>query len=258
VEQYRTEEEQVEALKKWWDENGRSTMVAIIVALGLGFGWQGWQKYGQQQAEAASNSYQALLQQISNPASSEDTTELVRLGEEIKAQHARTTYAQFAALHLARVAVNDGDLARAEAELRWVLGRADKGSDTHQVAQLRLARVLAAKGEQEQALAVLESADAGSYQATYAVAKGDTLLMLGRNEEAKAAYTSAIVLASRGGAQINLAMVQQKLQSLSPVAARELGAEAPAAVEAVVETVEEAASNTEAPETPVQVSADEE
>ena len=41
MEQYRTEEEQVEALKKWWEENGRSTVVAVIVALGLGFGWQG-------------------------------------------------------------------------------------------------------------------------------------------------------------------------------------------------------------------------
>ena len=37
MEQYRTEEEQVEALKKWWEENGRSTIVAVIVALGLGF-----------------------------------------------------------------------------------------------------------------------------------------------------------------------------------------------------------------------------
>ena len=223
MEQYRTEEEQVEALKKWWEENGRSTIVAIIVALGLGFGWQGWQKYQQQATDAASSSYQALLQQISSTEPGGDTAELVRLGEEIKANYARSTYAQFAALHLARLAVIDGDLARAEAELRWVLGRADQGSDTQQLAQLRLARVLAAKGDHQQALSVLESVDAGSYQAAYAVAKGDTLLMLGRDEEAKAAYTSAMVLAARGGTQVNMPMVQQKLQSLSPVPATELG-----------------------------------
>lgn len=224
MESYRTEEEQVEALKKWWEENGRSTIVAIIVALGLGFGWQGWQKYQQQQNDAASNSYQALLQQLGSAESGADSAEAVRLAEEIKAGHARSTYAQFAALHLARLAVNKGDLAKAEAELRWVLGRADKGSDTQQLAQLRLARVMAAQGDQEQALSILESADAGSYQAAYAVARGDALLMLGRDEEAKAAYTSALVLASRGGTQVNLAMVQQKLQSLSPVPAREIPA----------------------------------
>ena len=33
MEEYRTEEEQVEALRRWWNENGRSTIVAIIVAL---------------------------------------------------------------------------------------------------------------------------------------------------------------------------------------------------------------------------------
>ena len=38
MESYRTEEEQVEALKRWWDENGRSTMTAVVLALVAGFG----------------------------------------------------------------------------------------------------------------------------------------------------------------------------------------------------------------------------
>ena len=98
-----------------------------------------------------------------------------------------------------------------------------------------------------QALSILESAEAGSYQAAYAVAKGDTLLTLGREDEARAAYTSAIVLASRGGAQVNLTMVQQKLQSLSPVEAREVTAAATAREEAAVEasTAPTAAPGTE-------------
>ena len=41
---YRTEEEQVEALKAWWRENGKSTVVAIAMAVMGVFGWQGWQK----------------------------------------------------------------------------------------------------------------------------------------------------------------------------------------------------------------------
>ena len=42
MEEYRTEEEQVEALRRWWDENGRSTIAAIVIALSVGFGWQAW------------------------------------------------------------------------------------------------------------------------------------------------------------------------------------------------------------------------
>ena len=229
MEQYRTEEEQVEALKKWWEENGRSTMVAIIVALGLGFGWQGWQKYQQDELEGASNSYQAMLQKLST----DDNQGAATLAADIKQEYSRSTYAQFAALHLARIAINAGDLATAEAELRWVLGRADKGSDTMQLAQLRLARVLASAGDTSQALTILDSADPGSYAAAYQVARGDIMLLEGREAEAREAYSSAMMLASRGQGQLNMAMLQPKLQSLSPQAPAELPAVDPPEVEVV-------------------------
>ncbi len=177
MEQYRTEEEQVEALRRWWNENGRSTVAAIIIALAAGFGWQGWKGYQQGQNEAASNSYQALLAAISQVEQSQAQGQsAAELAERIKAEHGGSTYAQFAALHLARFAVDDGDLAEAQAQLRWVLGKASKGSDTAQVAQLRLARVLAAQGDTDQALAILAEGADGPYQASYALARGDILL----------------------------------------------------------------------------------
>ena len=216
MESYRTEEEQVEALKKWWEENGRSTIAAIVVALGVGFGWQGWKGYQSGQGEAASERYQALLQALSEVESETDMATATSLAGQIKTDFARSSYAQFAALHLARMAAMDGRLDEAESELRWVLGRADKGSDTYQVAQLRLARVLASAGDGQQALSILDGTDAGSYQAAYAVARGDILLLLERNDEARQAYTQALALAARGdAAAINLPMVEQKLQSLS-------------------------------------------
>ena len=44
MEQYRTEEEQVEALRRWWNENGKSTVAVIVIALAAGLGWQAWQR----------------------------------------------------------------------------------------------------------------------------------------------------------------------------------------------------------------------
>jgi len=227
VEQYRTEEEQVEALKKWWDENGRSVIVAVIVALGLGLGWQGWQKYQQDAEESASNSYQSMLQLLS----SGDESAAGDIAREIKLEFSRSTYAQFAGLHLARLAVNEGDLVTAESELRWVLGRADQGSDTMLLAQLRLARVLASSGDPEQALSILQSADPGTYAAAYQVALGDTLLLLERADEARQAYESALMLASRGEGQVNLGMLQQKLESLSQRAPRDFAVPASAVMD---------------------------
>jgi predicted negative regulator of RcsB-dependent stress response len=221
VEEYRTEEEQVEALRRWWNENGRSTIVAIIVALGVGFGWQGWKSQQQNQQEQASNIYQALLKAVGAAEDPEQRQLGITLVEQLKTDYAGTTYAQFAALHMAAIAVTDGDLAEAEVQLRWVLGKATAGSDTAQVAQMRLARVLASAGDTDQALAILED-DGGSYQASYAAARGDILLAAGRNDEAREAYNQALVLAAAGGTGINLPALQQKLQSLTPIPGREL------------------------------------
>lgn len=221
MEEYRTEEEQVEALRRWWDENGRSTIVAIIVALGVGFGWQGWKSQQQNKQEHASNIYQSLLKAVGASEDPEQRQLGLTLVEQLKTEYAGTTYAQFAALHMAAIAVTDGNLAEAEAQLRWVLGKAAKGSDTAQVAQLRMARVLASAGDSEQALAVLEE-DGGSYQASYAAARGDILLAAGRNDEAREAYNQALALAAGGGAGVNLPAFQQKLQSLTPIPGRAL------------------------------------
>ena len=79
----------------------------------------------------------------------------------------------------------------------------DKGGDIAQVTELRLARVLAASGQAEQALDVLQQAGSVSYSASYALARGDVLLQLGRTDEARDAYTDAKALAGQSGGQVN-------------------------------------------------------
>ena len=240
MESYRTEEEQVEALRRWWDENGRSTIVAIILALGLGFGYQGWKGYKVDNAEAASDLYQRMLQAFSAPALSPEQQEIaLQLAVQLKADYSSSTYAQFASLQLARVAVAQNNLAEAQAELRWVLGKADKGSDVARIAQLRLARVLAASGEPDQALSILEQGGEGPYKASYTVARGDILLSVDRAEEAAEAYAMALAFAAGDdSAGIDLVAVEQKLQALNPRPARVTVSLAGDGVSDTAETVE--------------------
>lgn len=221
MESFRTEEEQVEALRRWWQENGRSTVVTVVLALGIFFGWQGWQEYRQQQAEGASDLYQEMLRSLS----AEDGAAM-ELAARLKSDFGGTTYAQFAALHRAAFAVKETDLAAAESELRWVLGRADKNSDVAQVARLRLARVLAAAGDTDGALAILAAGTGQAYQAANAVAQGDILLAAGRADGARTAYSSAQALLATGQVGVNLPSLQTKLDSLSPVPPRQLDAAA--------------------------------
>jgi predicted negative regulator of RcsB-dependent stress response len=247
VDQYRTEEEQVEALRRWWDENGKSTIAAIVIAVSLGFGWQTWKANDQREQESASDLYQALLQAVSAgdmTAAQQETG--VELAEQLKNDYSGSTYAQFAAMHLARLAVDENDLAEAEAQLRWVLGKADKGSDAARVAQMRLARVVAASGDTDQALAILEQGDEGPYQASYAIARGDILLALGRNDEAREAYSNARMLAASSQGQVNMPALEQKLQSLTPIPARTIETPAAAMPAAAADPVSSEAVDVEA------------
>ena len=223
MESYRTEEEQVEALKRWWDENGRSTVAVVVLALGASFGWRFWQDYNQQQAEIASARYDEMVATVQSVESEEDAAALRASAEALKADFPDSTYAQFAALHLARLDVVGGELGEAELELRWVLMQ-NPPVEIRQLAELRLARVIAAQGDTEGALAIVSAAEAGSYAPAYAEAEGDFQADLGNRDAAIAAYERALAesAASRSGASQALRL---KLNALSPVPPREFTAE---------------------------------
>ena len=133
MESYRTEEEQVEALKRWWQENGRSTIAGVVLAIAAVVGWQGWQSSRDAAAADASIVYQQMLQALTSEALA-DIERGREMAAELKDKHRGSSYAQFAALHLARIAVAEGNSAEAERELRWVLTKAD--GEVRDLAQL--------------------------------------------------------------------------------------------------------------------------
>lgn len=243
MDELRSEEEQVEALRRWWKENGTSTIVAIVVALGAGFGWQAWQGHQQGQQEQASDIYQDML--VAVAPDSDGSQEAIDLGQRLKSDFSGTTYAQFAALHLAAISVSQGKFDDAQAQLRWVLGKAGSGSENGQIAQLRLARVLAASGDTEQALNILSQTEDVSYKASYEVARGDILYSLDRRDEARAAYNNAMLLNGLGSAGTSQPALQQKLQSLSSAA--ETASEAAPLSESSLEEIIEAAVPADGP-----------
>lgn len=220
MESYRTEEEQLDALKKWWDENGRSTVFAVVLALGAGLGWNQWQGYRQSQAEQASVAYEEMLTAIREAAQDDDAERIKTLAERIKTDYRSSTYAQFASMHLARVAAAEGDLAAAEAELRWVLTQ-DPAPEIALVAELRLARVKTSLGQPGEALDILTAAEPGAYAAAYAEAEGDAWQALGDTDKAIAAYEKSLSLAAASGIGASEAL-RLKLGALTPVPAREL------------------------------------
>ncbi|PKM37232.1 MAG: hypothetical protein CVV06_06945 [Gammaproteobacteria bacterium HGW-Gammaproteobacteria-10] len=184
---YETEEEQVEALKRWWKENGRSTITGVIVGIVIIVGWNIWQDYKQNQALQAS----ALYAQLLNAQNEGNLESAEKIAERIQDQFGGTAYSDYAGLFDAKIKVQQGDLAAAKQSLEAV---AKKGSDEiAQVARLGLIRILLAKGEYEQGLQMIAEAKySDGFSGAYEELKGDLYVALDRLGEARTAYQAAL------------------------------------------------------------------
>lgn len=208
----RTEEEQVEALKQWWKDNGKSLVLTIALSVGAVLSWNAYQDYQLQQAEAASGYFQRLLNNA--PAgllSDKDIANIRHNSELLKTEFGSSVYAQFAGLMVARVEVQVGDLAAAAAELEWILEQ-QGDAETAAIAAIRLAKVLAAQGMFDQAMVLLVDAD-DAWQLGRLEARGDLLVEQGQLGAARDAYSEALDLAASSGA--NKPLLSLKLDNLA-------------------------------------------
>lgn len=210
-----SEEEQIEALKRWWKAYGVTTVVAIAIA---GAGFFGWNQYKAHQVEKASEGsvrYQQFLLEVEkleeDPDSESAQARMQALGADLLKDYSDSLYADFVRLHNARQAINQGDLAQARTLLEEVNSKSSTES-VKELAQLRLARVMAAQGETEPALSILQRVPSDAYAAMYAEARGDILSMQNRLAEARTAYQSALQ-AMQDPVSIQRNLVQMKIDN---------------------------------------------
>ena len=223
---YTTEDEQIEAIKRWFREYGRFILTGILVAAVAAFGVYSWKQRQLHQRQTASIEYENLLQAVqqaeSNPSKQTQAT-AQHFADTLKNDFASTTYAQFAALFKASMAVQTNDLAQAENELRWVLEH-KPSADIKALAQYRLARVLYAKGAAEAALALLDAGSAGSYASAFLQLKGDIELAKGDATGARGDYEQAQELEHKMTPPMSDPLLDMKLHDLQPAGKQEQGA----------------------------------
>ena len=191
-----SDEEQLEVLKDWWDENGTSLVITVVVTVGAILGYRGWEANVIETGEAASAVYEDLVIATDNiaPNASDDAVRItaVSLAETLKADHGDTTYAVFAAMRLAKVAVAQNDLDMALEELRWAL---DNVSEMHleTTIRVRLSRVYIGLEDPTSAMTLLVNHQPASGQvASFEEAKGDIFHSLGDLGQAREAYQKAL------------------------------------------------------------------
>ena len=185
MELYDSEEQQVEAIKDWWKENGKAVIFGAVVGLGGLFGWRYYQDSVTAAQEAASESYtKAVLQVAAKGAEGE-----AALQSFIDANK-DTQYAVLAALQLAKVQVEEGNLDEALAQLEWAKS-ATQDQAVLAVINYRLARLKAEQGNFDEAVAELNAITDESWAGRVAELRGDILLRKGDSQAAYAAYTQA-------------------------------------------------------------------
>jgi predicted negative regulator of RcsB-dependent stress response len=166
---YETDEERVEAIKKWWKDNGLSVVAGVMIGLGAVFGWRWWGQYQDSVAQEASAAFEALMATADEPG---DEAPLAQAGA-IADAYGSTPYAALSALMKARIAVEAGDMAAARLALEEAIAKAPDPA-LARIAALRMARVLLAEGDLDGARAVLERhGDAGQFSGDFAAVRGD-------------------------------------------------------------------------------------
>lgn len=211
-----SEEEQLEVLKRWWKDYGRTIIITVVVAVAGYFGYTAWQDQKRQNAEEASEVYEQLLKLVSTEPgkviSDADKATASHLAAELKESDGKSMYAHSAAFFLAKIAVQDNKLDAAADELKWILS-AKPDAATEQLARLRLARVLTAQQAYTDALAQLSPEPAAAFSAEYAEARGDILKLQGDLDAARTAYEKALA-ATDPQQQERYMLLQMKVDDL--------------------------------------------
>jgi predicted negative regulator of RcsB-dependent stress response len=186
---YDSEEEQLEALKAWWRENGTSTVVGVVVGIALIGGWNYWRSSQQEKMAEASATYSQLVKAIE--ANNQGAIE--PLSKRLRDEYGDTSYGAYEGLQQAKLKVQKGDLAGAKASLQELVGHPNK--ELSHIARIRLVRLMLATGEHEEGLRLINEVDPAikaGFSASYDELAGDLYVAMDRLDEARTAYQNAL------------------------------------------------------------------
>lgn len=180
------EQEQVDAFKAWWKDNGKWLLIALALVVSGFAAMQGWQFYKEKKMTEASMLYAELEKQLA----SNDPKRINDAETAVIEKYGSTVYAPRAALLAAKVNIQSNDVPRAKSQLEWVIKHAEE-TGLQSVARLNLASVLLDEKKYADALKLLDEKHPESFDGLYADLKGDVLHAQGKADEARAAYQLA-------------------------------------------------------------------
>jgi predicted negative regulator of RcsB-dependent stress response len=206
VDDYLSDKEQVERLRQWWRENGWFLIGGVALGGLAILGYNQYFAYKDRQGENAA----ALYAQVKSESDGGDTSEAEARFADLRSEFPHHAYTHQAALLLASAEVVTAPDAAAE-KLKFTMENSED-AELAMVARLRLARVLAYRDRQQEALALLNVAEPGQFAGRIAEIKGDIHAARGETDAARTAYLEAMV--APGAELLDRGFLQMKLSDL--------------------------------------------
>jgi predicted negative regulator of RcsB-dependent stress response len=188
---YETEEEQVEAIKNWWKQNGTQLLLGILVIVLVYTGWQYWQNKKYAESVYASSVFEAMQVR----AEQGQLGDVAREGLKLMEEQPDSPYSTGVALLLAKFYMEKGEKDRVVENYQWAVEHASDAS-LKTVAQLRFARYYADQKQFDKAQAQLDTIKVAGLvpaeKANYDYVSGTLALFQGKTAEAKKLFTSVM------------------------------------------------------------------
>ncbi len=208
MEIYQTEEQQVEAIKSFWQKNGNYLITLVLVGLGAFVGNSLYQDHRLAEEVAVSKAYQDVIEKLE--VNTLETQEKLTLGDKFIADNAGSGYVALTALAMAKETANVKDWEKTAQYLQAAVD-ASANEGIKGIAVTRLARVQVQLSQYEAALSTLATELPASFTVTVEEIKGDIYLKQDKKELARIAYQVAITADASGQ---NTAL-QMKLDNLA-------------------------------------------
>jgi predicted negative regulator of RcsB-dependent stress response len=205
VEVYTTENEQVDAVRRFFTENGKALAIGVVLGIAALGGWRYWQSHENTALTEASASFQQATTALTdNKANGVSNLEKF-------AQNNSNSYGVFAALQLADHFVQAKDFTNAEKQLNQA-SQLTKDQNLLSLVDYRLARIQLQENKLDDALKTLDNVKGDGWMAMQQEVRGDVLLAKGDTKGARDAYSKGL---DSKPSQTLQTMLRMKLNNLS-------------------------------------------
>jgi predicted negative regulator of RcsB-dependent stress response len=205
VEVYSNENEQTDALRNFFANNGKALAIGVVIGIAALGGWRYWSSHQDDRAKTVSAQYQQLTSAMQ--AGKPETLEAVNRF----ASENSNTYGALAAMDLAKQYVDAGQLDKAATLLQNGL-KDTKDANLQAVINLRLARIQLQQNQADAALKTLDGVKGDGWTAIVADIRGEALLTKGDKQGARDAWSKGV---ESDASPALKQMMQMKMNNLS-------------------------------------------